>query len=551
MQNKNQKITSVLVALLVSTATLMGAVATTVQAATTTPGTIAYQGRLLDSSSDPLAGSYTFRFSIWSDADSDATDYLGSGAIDPAATGYEGWTEEHAVTTDAFGLFDVDLGSILTLPNFTAATHTYLQVDVKVTGAADTTYEVLDPDTSSAVIDRNVLHKKAYAENADTVDNADVGTAAGNLATLGTGGVWDIAVMGSGTNADTFIIDDNDDGATSGIQFGSDGTDGSITFTNATGDITITTPDDSDLVNIDNATLTSTSDAGLDFGTSDTFRIREASDPNTNAACTYVRELIMNTADGMLMRCTGVGVAGVATWTNIDTTGGSVDFEGLFANDADDTLTTSNSDFTINSGTGDTIITSNDWGVDASGNITTNGTVDGVDLQSIPFANLATRAKELVFSPEYPNFAVEQDGTANKGKMEVFFVDDGGAAKRNYYNFTTRNGSIQDMYVTLSFQLPLDFVSFTGAPLNVNYQTSDGVITTNQVDIELYDTTGTAVALTGGSDLANAAWTNAAITFGGGETFTAGSTVTMKLLLQSTSSGFARISDIVFNYNGR
>lgn len=521
-------------------------------AATTTPGTINYQGRLLNSANTPLTGAYTFRFSLWSDADWDAGDETGAGAIDVGAVGYAGWQETHAITVGTFGLFDIALGSGTAFPSFTAGTHDYLQVEVKTTGSPDTSYEVLDPTASLAdATDRKTIHNEAYAQNADTIDNADVGTAAGNLATLGAGGVWDIARIPGGTNADSFVIDDDDSAASKVLQFGSDGSDGTITYDNTTGDFTIATPADSDLINIDNGTLTGTADGGLDFGSGDVFRIREANDPNTNAACTYLRELIMNTANNMLMRCTGTGAAGVATWTNVDTTGGSVDFEGLFSNDADDTLTTSNSDFTVNTGTADFIITSNDWGVDASGNITTNGTVDGVDLSAIPFGNLATRTKELVLTPEFPYYTVEPDGTSNRGKLTSDFVDAGGAAKYNFYEWNTRQGALQDMDVVVSIQLPLDFVSFTGAPLSLRYNTSNGVTTTNELDVELFDTTGTAVVLTGGSNLASATWATAAITFGGGETFTAGDTITLKVKMATTSSGFARLSDVVLNYNGR
>lgn len=64
----------------------------------------------------------------------------------------------------------------------------------------------------------------------------------------------------------------------------------------------------------------------------------------------------------------------------------SIDFEDVYANDADDTLTTGNGNVTVNSGTGDVIISSNDWSVNAagtasvfsltSGDVTANGTLD-------------------------------------------------------------------------------------------------------------------------------------------------------------------------------
>ncbi|MBD3359388.1 MAG: hypothetical protein GF365_01625 [Candidatus Buchananbacteria bacterium] len=60
-----------------------------------------------------------------------------------------------------------------------------------------------------------------------------------------------------------------------------------------------------------------------------------------------------------------------------DATGGSSDFEAVYATDADNTLTTSNSAFTINTGTSDFIVTSNDWSVNASGALTATTLTDG------------------------------------------------------------------------------------------------------------------------------------------------------------------------------
>ena len=100
-------------------------------AATTTPTTINYQGRLLNSGSTPLSGSYTFRFSLWNTADWVAGDTTGAGAINTGSAGYTNWQEAHTVTTGTFGLFNISLGSITTLPNFDANTHKFLQVEVK------------------------------------------------------------------------------------------------------------------------------------------------------------------------------------------------------------------------------------------------------------------------------------------------------------------------------------------------------------------------------------------------------------------------------------
>ena len=143
-------------------------------AATTTPATINYQGRLLNSSSNPLSGNYTFRFSLWQSADWVAGDTTGGGAINTGSVNYAGWQEAHALTTGTFGLFNMSLGSTTSFPNFDANTHKFLQVEVKATGAADTTYEILDPQgTTADTVDRKTIHDQAYAENADLAGYTD------------------------------------------------------------------------------------------------------------------------------------------------------------------------------------------------------------------------------------------------------------------------------------------------------------------------------------------------------------------------------------------
>ncbi len=408
----------------------------------TTPNTINYQGRLLDSSGDALTGDYDFRFSLWSDADWDAGDVDGMGAIEVGAAGYEDWQETHTVTVGDFGLFNIDLGDTTPFPSFNEAVHKYLQVEVKAAADPDTSYEVLDPDGDvTNITDRKTLQNQAYANNADTVDNASVGTGAGNLATLGLGGVWDIDTIPGGTNLDNFVIDENGDAAGNILlQFGNDGTDASIAFDNATGDMAFA-------------------------------------------------------ADG-----------------------GDFSFTG---------------DLTVD------------------GNIIISGTVDGVDISNLQFTDIGVRTKKAVLAPEYPNTTLEPDGADNRGRLDSDFIDAGGADKRNFYEWNTQQGALQDMDVVVSFELPLDFVSFTASPLEVTYQTSDGVLATNRVDVALYDTTGAAVALIGGGALADAAWTTASITFDGAPTFTAGESITLHLKLSATSGGYARISNVALNYNGR
>ncbi|MFO0780328.1 MAG: hypothetical protein U0519_00315 [Candidatus Gracilibacteria bacterium] len=177
---------------------------------TTAPYTVSYSARLTNAGGTPVTTTQDVRFSLWSDADFDATDLLGSGSIDTGAAGYAGWEETHTITPDSNGLFQVRLGTINTLPNFATSTHIFLEVDVKTTLAPLTSFEVLDPDGNTAnVTDRFPLDSSAFAINSDTLDNRDAGTNPGEIPFLDGTGLLPISTIPGGTNGENFILDND------------------------------------------------------------------------------------------------------------------------------------------------------------------------------------------------------------------------------------------------------------------------------------------------------------------------------------------------------
>ncbi len=75
--------------------------------------------------------------------------------------------------------------------------------------------------------------------------------------------------------------------------------------------------------------------------------------------------------------------SGAAVWTQIDAagSGSTPDFEGVYTQDVDKALTTTNGIFTIDTGTNDFVVDSNDWSVDTSGNLVVNGiTMNGIGV---------------------------------------------------------------------------------------------------------------------------------------------------------------------------
>jgi len=190
-------------------------------AATTVPQKMIYEGRLLDSAgSVPLIGLYDFRFSFWLASPVGAGDIAG-GVINTLSATYSGWQEVQTVVPNTDGFFSFELGAVSPIPQIDSTKHLYLQVEVKASGAPDTAYEVLDRAPSDPTSDRSPIGSVPYAMNSDYIDNAEVGTSAGDIVTLGVGDVWPISTVPGATNSDNFVLD-NDNNAVGliGLQFG-------------------------------------------------------------------------------------------------------------------------------------------------------------------------------------------------------------------------------------------------------------------------------------------------------------------------------------------
>lgn len=201
-------------------------------AATTAPLNHWYQGQLLDSDGEPVTTAVTIRMSYWKSADFTASDLTATGSLNTSATNYAGWYEEHTVTPDDDGSFAVELGSVRALPDFAALptstlTSLFLQVDVKASGAADSTYDLLDSNGSSTTVDRTSVLSLPFARNADLLDQRDVGTSSGSIPVLTAG-----ASLGLGGNLG---INNDNEAADAVLTFGNSILAETLQFAIATG----------------------------------------------------------------------------------------------------------------------------------------------------------------------------------------------------------------------------------------------------------------------------------------------------------------------------
>ena len=129
----------------------------------------------MNSSGTPLTGSFDFRFSFWSDADALDTDG-NAGFINTGSAQYLGWQESKSIALTTQGGFSIKIGEAVPFPDdLFNRSAMYLQVEVKVAGAAFETFEILDENPSNTTIDRMVFNAIPYAINTDKLDFRDAG----------------------------------------------------------------------------------------------------------------------------------------------------------------------------------------------------------------------------------------------------------------------------------------------------------------------------------------------------------------------------------------
>lgn len=169
-------------------------------------------------------------------------------------------------------------------------------------------------------------------------------------------------------------------------------------------------------------------------------------------------------------------------------------------------------------------------------------------------ANMSTTGsgKTIQFAPIYEDATLFADGSDNRGTMSSDFDS---SADRNYYEWASRRGTLQDYDIVLQVRVPDDFLEWQETPMTLAYRTGSGATTSEaQIDVTVQDTSGTAITTTGGADLLSTSWATASIAGSGWDagTFTAGSYMNVFLKLHSrrvtgtTYSSFA--GEIELNY---
>ena len=208
---KVRKIASVFVALLISGQIFCSNVA---QAADTVPPFLLYEGNLYDTAGNPISGGHMFRFSFWKSIDAVETDVV-NGIIDANAPNFLGWQEVQYYDVTPAGKFTLKVGNTTAIPYSIFEENDqelYLQVEVKVNGVGDGSYELIDTDYTTDAYDRMVVGTIPFAKNADRLDHREAGYEVNNIPYLDSDAQLFESAVPEGTYEPTFKLDSNEDG---------------------------------------------------------------------------------------------------------------------------------------------------------------------------------------------------------------------------------------------------------------------------------------------------------------------------------------------------
>jgi len=471
-----------------------------VSAETTAPQRVIYNGHLLDASGDAITTEHKIRFSYWTSTDYVSGDVTATGAINIGATEYGSWYEEHTVTPNSDGYFSVELGSVTALPDYSTLSVTtllnlHLQVEVKLATSADTSYELLDRDSSDDTVDRSPVRSVPFSLNANLLDRHGVGTSSGSLSFLGSGGY----LREAGTLANRFTIDaDNSSGGTLYLRFGASlGKELSYEQDNTYFNF-------NDDVNIEgNITL-----SGLINGV----------DITTLAAGSDQVHLKVNSGAGL----------------SVNVSAGDYRLNGnvtQYAGASNQSVTDEATNYVFLGSGGLTIYTSGfptgESFIRLATVVATGGAITTISDRRVFNSDDRERTIVRTYAPSYEGAAYEGDGSNNTGQL---YVTNSGAAVTNHYVWTSTRTSLQDYDIVIHAEIPTDFVRWGTTPISLNYRTTSGSTVYSQADIEVFDTAGNQVTLSGdASDLSNTSWTTADIGFTGSPTWTTGSGFLIKI----------------------
>ncbi len=489
----------------------------------TTPMLRSYNGTLLDASGNPVTTAVSVRFSYWKSSDYLSTDTSATGAINTGSVNYVGWQEVQTTTPSAKGSFSLNFGEFSPLVNFQSLApstlkNLHLQVEVKAAGDPDTAFELLDVNSASSTIDRSQITSVPFARNADLLDQRDTGTGSGDIAVLEFGGLLPISTIPGGTNLGTFTLD-SDNSETSEI---------ALTF---------------------GAAL----EKKLTYDISDgTFRFNDDVEIQGNLTVTGLVNGVNITS---LQNSTDALKAFSGGGLNLSVSMGSYRLNGVATNYAGGTIalpsSATNSVFFGSGGLTYAAAFPTDESFIPVATVTTSaGSIVTVLDRRTLSSDDREHTSAVTFNPGFEKASYQADGADNVGQLSVSHDN---ISLKNFYVWTSTKSSLQDYDIILRVPVPEHFVRWnvSGAanPISLMYRSTSAAAADNKLDIQIYDTNGVPVSLSGSvSNLAGTSWATSEIEFTGSPTWTVGQDMLLRLKLSAKDAYQMHIGSLKLNF---
>jgi hypothetical protein len=290
---------------------------------------------------------------------------------------------------------------------------------------------------------------------------------------------------------------------------------------------------------------------GLNIVTNGTARLNISSDGNISAD---IDTLFVDAANNRI----GIGTTSLDTKLTVSDNSGAS--QAKFMYDSSNYLTlfvASNGAVTFNTtGAGAVFNFLDPVAIQSSLTVGLGGNTFTFDPSTGPnYAGTARPTKTMVLNAEYPGSTLITDGSSTTSGSMTSDNDGSSGAWRNYYEWTSVQGNLQDYTIAVRVTLPEDFSAFETNALDVAFQTGTNSTADNTVSMNVNNTTSNPnTAMCSVAATASTAWSTMSCSdssFGAWTTTDRTAIIRIKLASKNTANAKARVGTITLRYKAK